>query len=213
MGGSDSKQDQQQPGQKPAPKPPSLIEASATIGAKIQDLELKISKADEEARDWIAKQSTNPTAKSRAMQAIKRKKLYEQQRDQLLGTQFNVESLNFQQEQAGVTLTAVEAMQQATSHLKQKTDKIGVDTVEKLKDDMADLQADMQDIQQALAQSSGGLEDDEAEKELEALYAAQSQQEEEDAMKILMGGGASSHAAPAAETYNPAAQSPAAMRA
>lgn len=46
----------------------------------------------------------------RAAQAMKRKKMYEQQRDQLIGTQFNIENLAFQQEQAEITCTAVEAM-------------------------------------------------------------------------------------------------------
>jgi hypothetical protein len=44
-------------------------------------------------------QGTNATAKARAMQALKRKKMLEQQRDQLVNTHFNVENMRIQQDQ------------------------------------------------------------------------------------------------------------------
>merc|ERR1719229_21767 len=94
-------------------------------------------------------------AKSRAMQALKRKKMYEQQRDQLLGTQFNVEQLAFQQEQAEVTMTAVQAMKAGADQLKAAQGKVNINTVDKLTDDMADLADEMQQINEALAASSG----------------------------------------------------------
>jgi len=172
---------------------------------KIADLETKITQADEEARSWIAKKDAVPTAKARAMQVLKRKKMYEQQRDNLLGTQFNVENMAFQAESAQVTLTAVSAMTAATEQLKQQKDKISVAQVDKLTDDMADLQADMQDIQAALAGGASTEHDDEAAAELEALYAKEAEREEEEALKILMGGSASSVSQPVPGTSAPAA--------
>lgn len=172
---------------------PSLQEASATLDTRIADLDKKIDRCDEEARALIAKKESVPSAKARAMQILKRKKMYEQQREQLVGTQANVENLAFQQEQAEVTLTAVEAMKHATKQLKEQKDKINVDQVDKLTDDMAELQADMQDIQEALARPLG-VADDDAEEELAAEYA---KLQEEQAMSILMGGGVSSTATPA----------------
>jgi len=85
---------------------PSLQEASANIDLRVNALEEKIVKADEEVRQHVAKGASNPTARQRALQAMKRKKMYEQQRDQLLGTQFNVENLAFQQEQAFINGTS-----------------------------------------------------------------------------------------------------------
>merc|ERR1719188_339262 len=172
---------------------PSLQDASAKIDAQIQNLEEKIVKAEQEAREHVAKGATNPTAKARALQAMKKKKMYEQQRDQLLGTQFNVENLAFQQEQAEVTMTAVEAMKAGQEQLKAATSKIDASTVDKLTDDMADLQDEMKEIQSALGASTMGIDG-----------ADDAELEEEMAMMALAGGGASS-AAPAAASAAPAA--------
>ncbi|CAK9019674.1 unnamed protein product, partial [Durusdinium trenchii] len=179
MGGRQSKPDE-------APAPSSLQElgedAATNLDQKIEEIGVKIQKAEEEARQWVAQQSTNPTAKARAMQALKRKKLYEQQRDQLVNTQFNVENLAFQQDQAEITAQTVLAMKKATEQLKDQQKRMGVEDVDKLTDDMADIQAEMKDIQAALAAPSalGATGEDEAEAELQALYAQQSQKEAEE---------------------------------
>jgi len=155
MGGADSKEPQ-----KPQkPKAPTLQAASASLGARIEDLEQNIAKAEEEAKRWISQQGANPAAKQRAMRALKRKKMHEQHRDQLLGTQFNVEGLAFQQQQADITLTAVGAMQQAAAKLRQQSAAVGAEQVERLRDELQDMAADMQDVQAALAQPSAGADD------------------------------------------------------
>merc|ERR1712232_1224671 len=128
-----------------APKP-SLEEAAAKIDLQIQNLETMIAKADQTIRENVAKGASNPTAKARAMQEMKKKKMYEQQRDQLLGTQFNVETLKFQQDQAEITVTAVEAMTAGQQQLKQQTQAINVESVDKLRDDMEDLADDIKQI-------------------------------------------------------------------
>merc|ERR1712217_958486 len=87
-----------------------------------------------------------------------------QQRDQLLGTQFNVETLKFQQDQAEITVTAVEAMTAGQQQLKQQTQAINVESVDKLRDDMEDLADDIKQIGEALGGTSlgiDGVEDDE----------------------------------------------------
>lgn len=199
MGASAAKEE------KPAAKQaPTLDEASATLQRRIEELDRKIERSDEEAKRLIANQG-NPTAKARAMQALKRKQMYQQQRDQLVATDANVEQLAFQQEQAQVTMVAVEAMQNATAQLKLQKEKLSVDQVDKLTDDMAELQAEMQEMQEALARPAGTL-DAEAESELEAEYA---KLQEEQAMAILMGGGSSSITAPAQPAAVPAAAAPA----
>mmetsp|Transcript_29559 Transcript_29559/g.66548 ORF Transcript_29559/g.66548 Transcript_29559/m.66548 type:complete len:214 (+) Transcript_29559:64-705(+) len=138
-----------------APKEaPSLQEASGRIDEQVSSLESKILKTDEEIKSLVAQGSSNPTAKSKALQAMKRKKMYEQQRDQLLSTQFNVENLAFQQEQAEITAMAVEAMQKGHDALKDQTKQMDISSVDKLTDDMAELQDEMKAINEALAQGS-----------------------------------------------------------
>ena len=177
---------------KPEPAPaPSLQDAAQNIDKKIEEIGVKIQKTEEEAKHWVAQTSTNPTAKARAMQALKRKKQLEQQRDQLVNTQFNVENMAIQQDQAELTAQTMQAMKEAAANLKEKQKQMGVEDVDKLTDDIADVQAEMKEIQAALAATSGldtGATD-EAEAELQALYAQQSQKEAEEAMAILAGGG------------------------
>lgn len=172
--------------EEPAPAAkPSLEEAAAKIDLQIQNLEAMIAKADAEIRENVAKGATNPTAKSRAMQGMKKKKMYEQQRDQLLGTQFNVETLKFQQDQADITVTAVAAMTAGQQQLKAQTQQINVESVDKLRDDMEDLADDIKQIGEALGGTSlgiDGVEDDE-------LAAEFAKMEEEEAAKALMGVG------------------------
>eukprot|EP00929_Paragymnodinium_shiwhaense_P024865 TRINITY_DN15184_c0_g1_i1.p1 TRINITY_DN15184_c0_g1~~TRINITY_DN15184_c0_g1_i1.p1 ORF type:complete len:225 (-),score=110.85 TRINITY_DN15184_c0_g1_i1:525-1199(-) len=197
---------------------PTLSEASAKIDAKVQGLEAQIAKCDTEIKALVAQSSSNPTAKQRALQAMKRKKMYEQQRDQLLGTQFNVEQLAFQQEQAEVTVMAVEAMKAGTQQLKKQTEQIGVDAVDDLTAQMDDLSAEMQEVQEALAAMGGSTGVDES--DVADEYA---KLEEEMAMAALMGGGvttgptgagyeaAAVPTAPTAEVPAAAASAPAAL--
>eukprot|EP00929_Paragymnodinium_shiwhaense_P110122 TRINITY_DN7684_c0_g1_i2.p1 TRINITY_DN7684_c0_g1~~TRINITY_DN7684_c0_g1_i2.p1 ORF type:complete len:221 (+),score=95.01 TRINITY_DN7684_c0_g1_i2:84-746(+) len=198
MGGKNAKEEP------PKQAAPSLQEASMKIDSRIQDLEAKISKAEEEAKTWIVKKD-NPSAKARAMQALKRKKQYEEQRDKLVGTQFNVENLAFQQEQADVTMTAVAAMQQATAQLNQQ--KVDVAQVDQLVDDMEELNAQAKEIQEALSRPMGTM-DASADDDLEAEFA---KMQEQHAMEMLMGGAASSTSVPAAAVPAvPAAAAPSA---
>ncbi|CAE7371146.1 chmp5 [Symbiodinium natans] len=163
---------------------PSLQEASSRIDEQVSNLEAKILKTDEEIKGFVAQGSSNPTAKSKALQAMKKKKMYEQQRDQLLSTQFNVENLAFQQEQAEITAMAVEAMQKGHTQLKDQTKQMDIAAVDKLTDDMADLQDEMKAINEALAQGSmvpDGATDDDLANEFAKL-------EEEMAAMALAGG-------------------------
>lgn len=192
----------------PPPKPaPSMTDATAKIDSQIGNLESKILKADDEIKKLIAE--NKPTSKQRALQAMKRKKMQEQQRDQLMGTQFNLENLQFQQEQAEITVTAVEAMKAGRDMLQAKAGEMKMDGVDKLTDDLADLQAEMQEISEALAGPAlGGMRGmDEA--DLEAELAGV--EEEMAAMKLAggMGMGSAEPAMPEVGATAPAAPMPA----
>eukprot|EP00434_Breviolum_minutum_P005404 symbB.v1.2.004764.t1/scaffold274.1/size244435/5 len=195
--------------EEPAPKEaPSLTEASSRIEEQVANLEGKIQKTDEEIRSLVAQGSANPTAKARALQAMKKKKMYEQQRDQLLGTQFNVENLAFQQEQAEITAMAVKAMADGHKTLQDKTKEINIGSVDQLMDDMADLQDEMKAMNEALAQ--GSMVDGATEDELAAEFA---KLEEEAAAMTLAGGlpAAEKPAEEAAAGYTAPAQPAAAL--
>lgn len=181
---------------KAAPKapPPSLQEASAKLDLSIQNLERNIAKCDEDIRAQVAKGATNPTAKARAMQILKRKKMYEEQKNQLLGTQFNVESIAFQQEQAEITATAVSAMQAGQKELAAQQKNMSVESVEQMIDDLQEVSDQAKEINDALAQAPMGMASGVDDDELEAEFA---RMQDEAAMEQLAGLGLTDTGGPA----------------
>merc|ERR1719203_582082 len=128
-----------------------------------------------------------------------------------MGQQFNIENLAFQQEQADVTVVAVEAMKAGRDKLKESQNVVNMDSVDKLMEDLAEQQDEMKQVNEALAGISiggiEGIEDD----ELAAEYAKM--EEEAAAMKLMGGGGALSSSAgpvlaPAATAPAPVAAAP-----
>merc|ERR1719456_414514 len=150
-------------------------------------------------------QGRSQQARSMAMQVMKRKKMYEQQRDQMMGTQFNVDSLAFAQESAEVTAMSVDAMRAGHQELKTAYAKMDIGDIERLMDDMADLADESKEIQDAIATSFAvpdGFDEAEFENEFAAL-------EEEMKMESLAGLSQPSGARPA-YLDAPAAAAPAA---
>mmetsp|Transcript_76995 Transcript_76995/g.225831 ORF Transcript_76995/g.225831 Transcript_76995/m.225831 type:complete len:231 (-) Transcript_76995:23-715(-) len=153
---------------------PDLHVAVNKVDAQVMSLEKRIAEAEQETRELIALGPGNTAARQRALQAVKRKKMYEQQRDQLLGTQFNLETLAFQHDQAELTLSAVNAMKQGHMELKRATDGLDAGHVDELRADMEDLAEDMRAINEVL---SGAADANEAEEDLLAAEYAKVEEE------------------------------------
>jgi charged multivesicular body protein 5 len=176
---------------------PSLAEATSKMDTRATALEEKIAKCDEDIRRYM---QGRPPQKSLALQTMKRKKMYMQQRDQLLGTQFNVECLAGAQEQAELTVLNVEAMKAGQADLKERYAQLGgVGNIEKMMDDMADLNDEIQDINEAMS-TSYAVPDGFDEADLEAEFGAL---EEEMKMESLAGLSKPSYLAPAAAAPAP----------
>ena len=108
---------------KDEPPPPSLDEATSGIGARIKALDVKIAGLNKELiryRDQMKKASGPAKAgiQRRAMETMKRKKAYEQQRDQMAGQQFNIDSTAFAIDSVKDAQTTVAAMKGAAKTLK-----------------------------------------------------------------------------------------------
>jgi len=182
-----------------APKapPPTLADAGGKMDARMVDIDNKIAKCDEDLRKFM-QQGRGPQQRQMAMQVMKRKKMYEQQRSQLMGTQFNIDQMAFATEQVEVTQMSVEAMKAGQADLKAAYGKMNVGDIERMMDDMADLHDDAQEIQEVMAQSfavPNGFDEAEFENEFAAL-------EEEMKMESLAGINQPAAAPPA---YLPAA--------
>ncbi|CAK9109387.1 Charged multivesicular body protein 5 (Vacuolar protein-sorting-associated protein 60), partial [Durusdinium trenchii] len=179
---------------------PSLQDTSARIDTRVTELEKKIAKCDEDLRRYVGAKSGQQ--KQLALQCLKRKRMYEQQRDQILGTQFNVDSLAGAQEQAEINVMTVEAMKAGHQDLKERYTQIGgVMDIERLMDDMADLNDEIYDINEAIS-TSYAVPDGFDEASFEAEFSAL---EEEMKMEALAGINSSS----AKPSYLPEAEKPA----
>mmetsp|Transcript_130641 Transcript_130641/g.377905 ORF Transcript_130641/g.377905 Transcript_130641/m.377905 type:complete len:221 (+) Transcript_130641:78-740(+) len=140
---------------KAAPAPsgpaPTLSEASGRIDARVTDLDTKIRKCDEDIRRYMS-QGKGPSQKQLIMQCMKRKKMYEQQRDQIVGTQFNIDSLAGAHEQADITAMTVEAMKAGHQDLKQRFEQMGAaGDIERMMDGLADLHDEIAEINEAIS--------------------------------------------------------------
>ena len=145
-------------GKKKASAPaPSLEQASGGLGGRIDEIDKKINSLESELRGYKdkIKKTKSPAAKKqlqkRALDILKRKRMYEQQRDQIAGQQFNVDQANFGIESAKANVETVAAMKQANKELKSvmKND-LDIDVVDDLADDMAELMDDFNEINEAL---------------------------------------------------------------
>jgi charged multivesicular body protein 5 len=148
-------------GKKKAKAPaPSLDQASSGLGGRVEQMDGKIAGLEKELRvfkDKI-KKAKSPAAKKslqkRAMEVLKRKKMYENQRDCTMGQQFNIDQASFGIESAKANVDTVAAMKAANKELK-KTLKhdLDIDGVEDIADDMAELMEDFNEINEALGRN------------------------------------------------------------
>ena len=157
------------------PPPPTLGDASAELETRTAGLDEKIKKLEVELAGYKeklkkAKGPAAKTLKQRAMAVLKRKKMYEAQRDQLAGQAFNVEQTSFAIDSVKDTLTTVDAMKAASKTLKTEFKKVDIDQIEDVQDDLADMMEDMNEVQDALGRSYG-IGDDVDEADLDAELA------------------------------------------
>lgn len=137
-------------GKKKEEKPaPSLDEASQGLGGRLQSMDDKIESLETELRGYKdkIKKSKSVAAKKqlqkRALEVLKRKRMYEQQRDQMAGQQFNIDQTSFGLESAKASIDTVAAMKAANKELKRTIKKdLDIDAIDDLADDMADLMDD-----------------------------------------------------------------------
>jgi charged multivesicular body protein 5 len=154
---------------------PSLDQASQGLGGRVDQMDQKIAGLENELRVYKdkIKKTKSPAAKKqlqkRAMEVLKRKRMYESQRDQVAGQQFNIDQASFGIESAKANIETVAAMKNANKELK-KTLKhdLNIDDVEDIADDMAEMMEDFEEINMALGRNFATPEDlDEADLDAE----------------------------------------------
>lgn len=146
----------------------------AKVDGRVSNLDSKINKLDQELlgyKQQMAK-TRNPAAKNsikkRAMQVLKRKKMYEQQRDATAAQGFNIDQAAFAIESTKDTIETAQAMKSATHQLKSEMKRVDLNELEDVQDDMTDLLEDMEEMQEIMGRSYGiGDEIDDADLEAE----------------------------------------------
>jgi charged multivesicular body protein 5 len=154
---------------------PSLDDASASIGGRISNIDGKINELEKELRGYKDKIKVckNPAAKKqlqkRALEVLKRKRMYEQQRDNIGAQQFNIDQTNFSLESAKANIQTVAAMKAANQQLKTTLRKdLDINDVDDLADEMAELMDDFNEINDALGRNFATPDDiDEADLDAE----------------------------------------------
>lgn len=119
--------------------------------------------------------------KKRAMDTLKRKRMYESQRDQLANQQFNVDQTAFAISSVRDAQTTISAMQAATKTLKSEHKKIKIADIDNMQDEMEDMLEDVGEISEILGRSYGmpdGIEEEDLDAELACLEDGWAEEEE-----------------------------------
>lgn len=102
---------------------------------------------------------------------LKQKKMYENQRDNLMQQSFNIEQQNYAIQSLKDTKTTVDAMKVGVKQFKKEYKHVNIDKIEDLQDELEDLTEQSNEIQEIMGRSYGmpEMDDDELEAELDAL--------------------------------------------
>eukprot|EP01088_Endostelium_zonatum_P016918 TRINITY_DN4772_c0_g2_i2.p1 TRINITY_DN4772_c0_g2~~TRINITY_DN4772_c0_g2_i2.p1 ORF type:complete len:251 (+),score=55.94 TRINITY_DN4772_c0_g2_i2:258-1010(+) len=163
---------------KPKTPGPTLEEVSGNTDKRIQAVEEKIKRLDVDLvkyREQMKRMRPGPAqnaVKQKAMKILQQKRLYENQRDQMMGQQWNIDQTIMTHNTMKDTVHVVGAMKDANQAMRKTMKDIKIESVEALHDEMEDMFLDSNDIQDVLAKSYAVPDDvDEAdlEAELDAL--------------------------------------------
>ncbi|CAI9293055.1 unnamed protein product [Lactuca saligna] len=148
-----------------------LNETLEMLEKKERVLLKKASAEVEKAKDY-----TRAKNKKAAIQCLKRKKLYEQQVEQLGNFQLRIHDQMIMLEGAKATTETVDALRTGAAAMKAMQKATNIDDVDKTMDEINEQTENMKLIQEALATPMGAaadFDDDELEAELEELEGAE----------------------------------------
>jgi charged multivesicular body protein 5 len=157
-GNKKKKEDEKKEEKEEEVKKPTLGDAAKAMDERVKALDSKIKDINQELlryKDQLKKAS--PAMKSsiekRAVATLKRKRMYETQRDSIVSQAFNIEQTSFAIETMQDTHVALAAMKDATATLKVEQQKLSLDEVEDMQDDLADLLEEQDEIQNILSRN------------------------------------------------------------
>ena len=100
-----------------------------------------------------AKGTTYKSLQQKALGMLRRRKMYDAQLGNVMNQQFNIDQVKFTSESIQDTINVYGALKEATEVQKQEMKKLDIDKLEDMQDDLADLMADQEEIQEVMARS------------------------------------------------------------
>ena len=89
----------------------------------------------------------------KALQVLRRRKMYDQQLGNVMNQQFNIDQVQFTSESIASTIDTFAALKEATAVQQQEMKKLDMNKMEDLFDDLADMMADQEEIQEVMSRS------------------------------------------------------------
>jgi len=162
---------------KPKAPPPNLSDAIANVDSRTESIDKKIAKLEQELgkfKDQMKKMRDGPaknSVKQKALRVLKQKRMYENQRDQMMQQSFNMEQSNFALQTVKDTQTTVVAMKMGLKEMKKEYKKININKIDDLHDEMEDMMDQANEVNEAMGRSYGmpDVDESELEAELDAL--------------------------------------------
>ena len=144
--------------EEPKPPAPTMQETSAKLGDRQKVIQVKV---DECNKELVAIKTQMKTAKgmaykslqNKALQVLRRRKMYDAQLSNVMNQQFNVDQVQFTSETIASTIDTFAALKEATAVQAQEMKKLDMNKMEDLFDDLADLMADQEEIQEIMGRS------------------------------------------------------------
>lgn len=163
--------------QKAGPAGPTINDVIQNVDKRAETYDKKIQMLDTElfkCREQMKKMRDGPAKSSvqqKALRLLRQKKQYDTQRENLMQQSFNLEQANFATQQLKETKATVDAMKSGVKQMKQEYKNINLGEIEDLQDDMEDMMADANEVQEMLGRTYGvpDVDETELEAELEAL--------------------------------------------
>lgn len=163
--------------EEPKPKPIDLNITSMNLSNKMNETNLKVQAIDKElkAQLQLYRSARNPTqkaqAKKKAVQLLKKKKMYEQHYNNLSNTQMTVDSANIDCQIMRDNINIMQVMKDTVQLQKDTLHSMGgIDSMYDVMDDMQEIREEQQELNEEFQRNYDvDVEDEELDAELDDL--------------------------------------------
>ena len=137
---------------------PTLQDSSAKLGDRQKVVQTKVDECNKQLVDIknqmkTAKGMAYKSLQQKALHVLRRRKMYDQQLGNVMNQQFNIDQVQFTSESIASTIDTMAALKEATAVQQAEMKKLDMNKMEDLFDDLADMMADQEEIQEVMSRS------------------------------------------------------------